>query len=55
VRAPGAVRAVGRYRFTVKLLALLTPAVVVTVTLSAPCLAAVGTLHPIWVALQETY
>ena len=42
------------YRFTVKLTALLVPAVVLTVTFTAPYLAAAGTLHLICVALQET-
>jgi hypothetical protein len=44
-----------RYRFTVKLMALLMPAVVFTVTFTAPYLAFVGTLHTIRVVLQETY
>ena len=42
------------YRFTVKLFPLLVPAAVLTVTLTTPNLAAAGTLHLIWVALQET-
>ena len=46
-------RAVLRYRFTVKLLALLTPPAVVTVTLTVPYLALAGTLHLICVAFQE--
>ena len=41
--------------FTLKLTALLAPAVVVTLTLSVPKAAVVGTLHLICVALQETY
>ena len=44
----------GPYRLTEKLMALLLPAVVVTVTFTAPSLAVVGTLHLIRVALQET-
>ena len=52
---PAALRVAGRYRFTVKLMALLVPAAVVTVTCTAPYLAFAGTLHLICVALQETY
>ena len=48
-------RAACRYRFTVKLSALLMPPVVVTVTLTTPFLAVAGTLHLICVSLQETY
>ena len=43
------------YRFTLKLMALLVPPAVVTVTFPAPNLAVVGTLHLICAALQETY
>jgi len=52
-RAP--VASGGPYRFTVKLLALLLPAAVVTVTLSLPNLAFAGTLHLIFVSLQGLY
>ena len=45
----------GPYRLTVKLMALLLPAVVVTVTLTVPYLAFVGTLHLICLALHKTY
>ena len=49
--APGSSRA---GYFTLKLMALLAPAVVVTLTLTVPNAAVVGTLHVICVALQET-
>ena len=42
------------YRFTVKLFPPLVPAAVLTVTVTAPYLAAEGTLHLICVALQDT-
>ena len=41
------------YRFTVKLMALLVPAEVATVTVAAPMDALAGTLHLICVALHE--
>ena len=50
-----AARDSGPYRFTLKLKALLLPAVVVTVTFTAPYVAFAGTLHLICVSLQETY
>ena len=50
-----AARDSGPYRFTLKLKALLLPAVVVTVTFTAPYVAFAGTLHLICVPLQETY
>src|SRR5450756_2712589 len=45
----------GPYRLTLKLLALLVPTVVVTLTFSKPNLAFAGTLHLMRVLLQETY
>ena len=45
----------GPYRFTLKLLALLAPTVVVTLTFSHPNLAFAGTLHLMRVLLQERY
>jgi len=44
----------GSYRFTVRILALLLPAAVVTVTLTAPYLAFAGTANLTCVSLQET-
>ena len=42
------------YRLTVKVLALLVPPVVVTLTLSRPKTAFAGTLHLMRVLVQET-
>ena len=42
------------YRFTVKFTALLVPSAVVTVTFTLPYLADFGTLHLIWLPLQDT-